>query len=192
MVVLLWGSCFLSYCFVNLPGEFPFSIRLLTFSNKFTKSSYRCIYLALNSKSYIFYVSLFLGIFPLDFLVCQYFRTFSLYMTMTAVYHTSSNAFHTLSYISCNKNHKILVQSKDSKQGEFQVSCTKSSFLYSLYMSQPEETWVKKIYNYLKTFRFPVFAPSLYCLMDSSRGEMGIFNPYSSDRNFSMVKQRRL
>ena len=38
MVVLLWGSCFLSYCFVNLPGDFPFNIRLLNFSNKFSKS----------------------------------------------------------------------------------------------------------------------------------------------------------
>jgi hypothetical protein len=37
-----------------------------------------------------------------------------------------------------------MVQNKDSKQGEFQVSCTKSSFLYSLCMSQPEETCIKK------------------------------------------------
>jgi len=138
-----------------------------------------CFIISRNFSFRFFNVSVFLCIFSLHDHDCS-------------ISHLHSNAFHTLSYFSCNKNHKILVQNKDSKQGEFQVSCTKSSFLYSLCMSQPEETWVKKIYNYLKTFRFSVFAPSLYCLMDSSRGEMGIFNPYSSDRNFSKVKQRRL
>jgi len=125
MVVLVWDSCFLSYCFVNLPGDFAFNIRLLTFSNKFFKSSLRCIYSALNSKSYIFCVSVFLGVFPLVFLVCQYFCAFFLYMTMTAVYHTCTQMhFILLATFHVTKNHKILVQNKDSKQREFQVSYT--------------------------------------------------------------------
>lgn len=96
MVVLLWDSCFLSYWSVNLPGDFAFNIRLLTFSNKFFKSSLRCIYSALNSKSYIFCVLVFLA-FPLVFLVCQYFCAFFLYMTMTAVYYTCTQMHFILS-----------------------------------------------------------------------------------------------
>ena len=83
--------------------------------------------------------------FSFRFLVCQHFCAFfSLHDHDCSISHLHSYAFHTHSYISCNKIHKILAQNKYSKQGEFQVSYTKSSFLYSLCMSQPEETWVKK------------------------------------------------
>lgn len=131
MIVLLWVIAVLYHvCFVFLPGDFPLNIGLLTFSNKFFK---------LNSISISRYFSF--RFFSVSVFLC----IFSLHDHDCCISCLHWNAFHTLSYISCNKSHKILVQNKDSKEGEFQVSCTKSYFLYSLCMSPPEKTYIKNL-----------------------------------------------
>lgn len=60
------------------------------------------------------------------FSVSVFLCIFSLHDHDCSILHLHSNAFHILSYISCNKIHKTLVQNKDSKQGEF------PSFIYHI------------------------------------------------------------